>query len=101
MGGGEHGHLPLIINDSKLRTITGVATAITDKTATPTGMDSDINGQTLNFQRQKIASIWKVKIFDNAVQDKTNAQIKDLIIKNVEDEYINEVKKEYIWYETE
>ena len=32
LGGGEHGHLPLIINESKLQTITGVATATTDKT---------------------------------------------------------------------
>ena len=42
-----------------------------------------------------------MKIFDNAVQDETDAQLKDLIIKNVEDECINELKKEYIRYENE
>ena len=57
-------------------------------------MDPDINGQTSNFQRQNLTGIWKVKIFDNAVQEKTYAQLKDLFIKNVKDEYINELKKE-------
>ena len=60
--GGKHGNLPLIINDAKFRIISGVATATTDKTATPTGMDLDIDKQKLNFQRQKITGILKVKI---------------------------------------
>ena len=84
--GGKHGHLPLIINDAKLRTISGFATATPGKTATPAGMDPSIDGQTSNFQRQKLTGIWKVKIFDNVVQNKTDAQLKDFIIENVEDE---------------
>ena len=63
-------------------------------------MDPSIDGQTSNFQRQKLNGIWRVKIFDNAIQDETDAQRKDLIIKNVEDKYTNELKKEYIGYET-
>ena len=43
--GGKHGHLPLIINNAKLRTISGVAAATTDKMATPTGMYPDIDGK--------------------------------------------------------
>ena len=42
-----------------------------------------------------------MNILNNAVQDKTDAQLKDPIIENVEDEYINELKEEYIGYETE
>ena len=64
-------------------------------------MDPDIDGQTSNFQRQKLTSIWNVKIFDNAIKDETNAQLKYLVIENVEDGYINELKKEYIGYKTE
>ena len=60
-------------------------------------MDPSIDGQTSNFQRQKLNGIWRV---NNAIQDKTDAQRKDLIIKNVEDKYTNELKKEYIGYET-
>ena len=63
-------------------------------------MDPFIDRQTSNFQRQNLTSIWKVNNFDIAVQDETDAQLKDLIIKNVEDEYINELNKEYIRYET-
>ena len=63
-------------------------------------MDTDIDRKTSNLQRQKLTGIWKVKIFDNAVQDKTDPQLKDLIIENVEDEYINKLKKEYIGYKT-
>ena len=99
--GRKHGHLPLIINDAKFRTISGVTTATTDKTATPTGMDPAIDGQISNFQRQKLTIIWKVRIFDNAVKDETDAHTKDLIIKNVEDDYINNIKKEYTGYKNE
>ena len=54
----------------------------------------------LNEVAMNLTGIWKARIFDNAVQDKTDTQLKDLIIKNVEDEYINKLKKEYIGYKT-
>ena len=51
--GWKHGHLPLIINDAKFRTISGVAKATTGKTATPTGMDPDIDGKNIELPAPK------------------------------------------------
>ena len=75
--------------------------ATTTRVAGLPRLDPTIDRNTTNFQRQKLTHLHDVKIFYQTVQDKTDGQLKDLIIKNVGDEYINKFKKEYIGYDNE
>ena len=53
--GGKHGHLALIVNKSKCRLVTTMATSIVDRQVKLAGTDPNVNGKTRNFERIKLS----------------------------------------------
>ena len=85
--GGKHGHLALVVRDSKYKTITGKQTLNTDKEEQPAHIDPTIDGNTSAYQRLKLTKAWdeKVRMYD--LQEEVNDTLKEMIINAVDAQY--------------
>ena len=81
--GGKHGHQALIVNESKYRLITTMATRIVDRQVKPAGTDPNIDGNISNFERIKLSRAQDEKIRDFQLQEETDEQLKEKIIEAV------------------
>ena len=99
--GGKHSHLELIVNEAKYRLITETTTTNEKRQVKPAGTDPTIDGKTSNFKRIKLSRAQDEKIREFYLQEETDEQLKEKIIKAVEEEYLSKLKKDYVGYSDE
>jgi hypothetical protein len=101
VGGGRHGHLPLLISDAKFIAITGILTATTTKRVKPGLVDARYNGNSTNFDRLRWTREQDEKIMDYQTQEEADDTLKEFIIEAVDPQYIEELKMDYVGYGNE
>ena len=94
--GGKHGHLLLIVNEAKYRLITATTTIIVNRQVKPAGADPNIDGKPSNIEHIKLSRAQYEKTREFHLQAETDEQLKEKIIKAVEEEYLGELKKDYV-----
>ena len=99
--GGKHGHLPLVVGTAKYVTITTIDTHVTTRQVKPAAVDPAIDGNTTNFKRLKKTRKWDIKIREFELQEEVDDVLKECIIESVDEQYIDELKKDYVGHADE
>ena len=98
--GEKHGHLALIVKEAIYRLFTAKTNSV-GRQVKPAGTDPNIDGKTSNFERIKLSRAQYKKIREFHLQEETEKQLKENIIEAVEEEYLGEIKKDYVGYSDE
>ena len=94
--GRKHGHLAIIVNETKYHLITATIASIVDRQTKPSGTDPNIDGKTSNFECIKLSRAQDEKIREFHLQEETDEQLKEKSIEAVDEEYLDKLKKDYV-----
>ena len=89
--------MALIVNEDKYRLFTATTNSV-DRQVKPAGTEPKIDGKTSNFKRIKLLRAQDEKIREFHLQEETDEQLKEKIIEAVEEEYLGELKNDYVVY---
>jgi hypothetical protein len=96
--GGEHGHLAMAIDEDDYRTLSGDATFHYRKLANPGNVDPTIDEDTTEFETLTKQAAQAIKIKEWRTADAVESIGVRRIIANVESQYIEEIKEDFIGY---
>ena len=80
--GKKHGHLALIVNESRYRLITATTNSV-GRQVKPAGTNPNIDGKTSNFERIKLSRAQDEKIRECHLREETDEQLKEKTIEAV------------------
>jgi hypothetical protein len=96
LGGGNHGHAGIIVNDAKYLTMTGGIQFITP--TNPGAYPTNIAGNTTNAVRSRKEAMHKTFVREYEIYCGVKQALKDIILKTVEKDYLLEIEDEVLGY---
>ena len=96
--GGNHGHLTLVVGTTKYQAITGDATLNADRMAQPDRVDDRINGNSTNFDHLRWTRENDEKIREHNMMNEADDILVQHVVDSVNEQYIDELKKDYVGY---
>ena len=99
--GGNHGTIALVLEDGPYQTLTGDANLSTAWQDQPDAVHPDIDARTTKFDMLTLQEEQKLVIMEYQQQVAVDNTLKECLINSVDDQYIEELKKDYIGYADE
>ena len=99
--GGNHGTIALVLEDEPYQTLTGDPNLLTAWQDMPNAVHPDIDARTSKFELLTLQEDQKLIITEYQQQVAVNNTLKECLIKAVDEQYIEELKKDYIGYANE
>ena len=96
--GGNHGTIALVLEDGPYQTLTGDPNLLTAWPDMPNAVHPDIDAQTSKFELLTLQEEQKLIITEYQQQVAVDNTLKECLIKAVDEQYIEELKKDYIGY---
>ena len=99
--GGNHGCIALVLEDAQYQTLTGDPTSNTDWQDVPDNVHPDIDETCSEFELLTLQAEQKQTIAEYHKQIAVDNTLKKCLLKSIDEQYVEELKKDYIGYADE
>jgi hypothetical protein len=96
--GGEHGHLAMAIDETDYRPLSNIANFHYIKLTNPGNVHPNIDEDTTEFETLTIQAAHAIKIKEWRTSDAVEAIGVKRIVANVEHQYLEEIKEDFVGY---